>query len=102
MKKLLVAALGPEAQAYRDCSVPQKGDPPKFLAAKYFDHSRTDSHEYIKGTPVGRPFCKRNPIADRLPGVDNVTKFSFYPGHRESTNIKTLFRRAAAAEKFGD
>ena len=79
----------------------QKGEPPKFRAAKYFDRSRTDLREYINETIMACPLYDKRPVGDYLAEVGNVTKFNFYSHHRESTNIKTLFRLAVAAEKFG-
>ena len=79
----------------------QQGDPPKWRAPKYFDHSRTDLREYIKSTIRDCQLYDRARVTEYLDAVDKVTQFNFYSHHRESTNIKTLFRLAVAAEKFG-
>jgi hypothetical protein len=72
----------------------QKGEPPKFRAFKYFDHSAVDFRDHIKKTILQASFFDKKKIENYLSEIENVEKFSFYTHHREEGNLMILFRLA--------
>jgi len=78
----------------------QKGEPPKFRAFKYFDHSLIDYREYIKSSILECHFYNRNKIQKYLRELDKISSFNFYTHHKEAANISILFRLAMAEKKF--
>jgi len=76
----------------------QNGDPPKFRAFKYFDHSQENYREYVRGTIQRCPFYNEKAIRQYLTETDMINRTNFYTYHREAVNISVLFRLAVAAK----
>lgn len=79
----------------------QKGEPPRFRAFKYFDHSAKEYREYVKRTIVGCSFYDRKRLQEYFQEIDKVDQFNFYSHHREGANLLLLFRLAQTQAKLG-